>query len=126
MKTTPRSLLPALAAILIFSSCTSHYSARLDVHPASLDGKSRVIGFVSDKTTGEMLPGANIYIPGTNLGAQTSIDGYYRIDQIPPGRHRIQVSRVGHYSVKDFEVLLEPDKLIRLDFEILEFPILVQ
>jgi len=41
---------------------------------------SRLTGFVKDKATGELLPGANIIIEGTQKGASTDNDGLYRIN----------------------------------------------
>ena len=56
----------------------------------------KVKGRVMDGETGDPLPGANIQIVGTNLGAATDIDGYYFILNVPPGQHVLVVTYVGY------------------------------
>ena len=36
---------------------------------------------------GDPLPGANVIVAGTRLGAATNFDGEYRIDCVPPGTY---------------------------------------
>ncbi|UCD38910.1 MAG: carboxypeptidase-like regulatory domain-containing protein, partial [Fidelibacterota bacterium] len=44
-----------------------------------------IAGFVLNQETGEGLPGANVYLEGTNIGAATNIDGYFVLTGIPAG-----------------------------------------
>ena len=39
----------------------------------------KISGYITDKSTGEPLIGANIIVEGTYLGAAADIDGYYFI-----------------------------------------------
>ena len=42
-------------------------------------------GKVTDSSTGEPLPGANIYIEGKTIGAVTDVEGNYRLLNVPSG-----------------------------------------
>ncbi len=52
-------------------------------------------GRVTDGSTGEGLPGANVIMQGTNIGATTDLDGNYVIIGIPVGTYAVQASFVG-------------------------------
>ncbi len=60
-----------------------------------------ISGVVTDKTTGEVLPTANVYIVELNRGATTNMEGRYEI-QVTPGAYTVQVSFIGYrrYSTK--------------------------
>ena len=55
-----------------------------------------ISGVITDDESGETLPGVNVIIKGTSLGAATNIDGEYTIENIRPGEYSIQVSYVGY------------------------------
>jgi hypothetical protein len=64
------------------------------------DGYSTISGFVLDKTTGEGLIGANIFIKSVNRGATTNVSGYYVIPQLKSGLYEIAFSYVGYTAFK--------------------------
>ncbi len=55
-------------------------------------------GKVLDVQTGEALPGANVLLKGTSMGASTDLDGNYSIQNIPSGRYVIRVSYIGYVT----------------------------
>ncbi len=59
----------------------------------------RMQGFVTDATTDEALPGANVFFEGTSIGSATDIDGSYIITNIPPGSYNVSVVYIGYESV---------------------------
>ena len=68
--------------------------------PAVFAGTSgKIAGIVKDKQTGEPLPGVNVLIEGTTLGASTDIDGYYVIVSVPVGVHQLKVSYIGYKEI---------------------------
>ena len=73
-------------------------------------------GTVTDVTTGEILPGANIYILELERGAATNVDGEYTIVGIPTGTYSVRVSYVG-YAEKTETVNIGAAEVI-LNFEI--------
>src|SRR5690606_41729914 len=55
----------------------------------------RLAGVVVDDL-GDPLPGANVVIEGTQLGAATDIDGNYFIIVVPVGTYSVTASFVGY------------------------------
>jgi len=55
-----------------------------------------ISGYVYDKSTGESLIGANVFISGTQLGNITNNNGYFVISDIPDGKQKLIVSYVGY------------------------------
>ncbi len=63
---------------------------------AGVTGK--VAGTITDAQNGEPLPGANVQIAGSALGAVSDINGAYAILNVPPGTVSVKVSFVGYES----------------------------
>jgi TonB-dependent receptor len=63
-------------------------------------GSGRITGVVSDKATGEPLPGANVYIEGTSLGAATDLNGEYVIPRVPAGTFVLATKFIGYKEAK--------------------------
>ncbi|HNW58081.1 MAG TPA: TonB-dependent receptor [bacterium] len=59
----------------------------------------KIAGSVTDSATGQGLPGANVLIKGTSLGAVTDLDGHYTILNVPPGTYDLQISFIGFSPV---------------------------
>ncbi len=76
----------------------------------------KIAGILTDKENGEPLPGANIVILGTMLGASSDIDGQYTILHIPPGTYSVEVTFIGYKKVIINEVRVEIDQTTRIDF----------
>ena len=77
----------------------------------------KVIGTVVDKTTGEALPGANVTIEGTNLGAATNVQGGFIILNIPPGMYSVRASFIGYETVTISNVRISVDLTTEVSFE---------
>ncbi|NOZ75682.1 MAG: TonB-dependent receptor [FCB group bacterium] len=58
----------------------------------------KLTGVVTDASSGEPLPGSNILITGTDLGAATNVDGAYYILNIPPGTYTVKALMIGYGS----------------------------
>jgi outer membrane receptor protein involved in Fe transport len=56
----------------------------------------KIMGQIIDGKSGEPLPGANVLIEGTALGASTDINGEYFIINIPPGAYTLRVEMIGY------------------------------
>ncbi len=54
-------------------------------------------GIITDASTGEPLPGANVIVVGTDKGATTDFDGNFNL-QVPAGNQTIKISYVGYDS----------------------------
>lgn len=53
-------------------------------------------GRVIDARSGEPIPGANVLIPGTVLGANSDPEGQFAIRALPAGRFDLRISAVGY------------------------------
>lgn len=78
----------------------------------------KIAGTIKDQSTGERLPGINIIIQGTTLGAATDIDGNYIINNIPPGAYTVIVSGVGYQKTTYTNVKVSSDFTTRLDVDL--------
>jgi len=77
--------------------------------------RGSIRGFVYDKDTKEPLPGANVLIKGTSLGAACNLDGEYIIRNIPVGKHTITVSYIG-YESQTIDVEIQANKTLLQNF----------
>ena len=67
--------------------------------PASAqDGK--IAGRVTDRASGDPLPGVNVLVEGTQVGATTDVDGYYTILRVPAGPQTLVFSYLGYKRVR--------------------------
>lgn len=69
----------------------------------------KIAGEVTDEETGEPLPGANVSIEGTTMGAATDVDGYYVSLNVPPGTYNLKATMIGYadYHVKNVRVNID-------------------
>jgi len=65
-------------------------------------------GTVSDKGSGDFLPGANVFLEGTNYGTSSDRAGNYTINGVPDGDYTLIVTYVG-YSDYSNSVSVGPD-----------------
>ena len=79
----------------------------------------KLAGRVTDKQK-QGLPGANVVLAGTTLGAVTDVEGYYTILNIPPGTYRVQFSFIGYGAVVVQNVLITSDNTKTINTEMAE------
>jgi hypothetical protein len=92
-----RSLCSLLVALLVGS-------------PLLIAGTTgKISGRITEKG-GSGIPGANVLVVGTSLGAMTSLDGGFVIINVPPGTYELKVSLVGYTSVTVKQVNVTADR----------------
>jgi outer membrane receptor protein involved in Fe transport len=79
----------------------------------------KLAGRVLDKQK-QPLPGANVVLTGTTLGAATDLEGYYSVINIPPGKYRVQFSFIGYQTLVVQEVLITTNTTTTLNAELAE------
>lgn len=84
----------------------------------SADSTGQIVGRVVDKETGEGLPGANVLLVGMTLGAAADIDGYYLIEDIPPGDYTVEVFYAGYEAREIENVVISQGLVGRLDVKL--------
>ena len=78
----------------------------------------KITGKVTDAETGEPLPGANVVIEGTTLGAATDSEGDYFILNVPPGSYTVVTTMIGYAKMNQTGVGVSIDRTIKVDFRI--------
>ena len=91
---------------VMFSLCSSHLVA-------GTTGK--IAGRVIDGSNNEPLVGANVIVQGTYLGAATDLEGYYAINNIPPGKYSVVAGFMGYRKVTTTDVIVKIDLTTRVD-----------
>ena len=71
------------------------------IAPSIASGSVTLQGKVTDKATGEGLPGVEIYFPDLKKGTTTDIDGIYTIENLPVTKALIQVSFIGYKLIAE-------------------------
>jgi outer membrane receptor protein involved in Fe transport len=80
----------------------------------------KISGVVLDQGTSEALPGVNVVVDGTSLGASTDIDGRYTILNVPPGRHTVIASFIGYRRFEIGNIQVSVDFTTTLDISLTE------
>ncbi|MGH7494577.1 MAG: TonB-dependent receptor, partial [bacterium] len=96
-----------ITCILLFSFCS--------IALAGTTGK--LSGRVLDKQK-QPLPGANVILLGSTLGAAADLQGYYSILNIPPGTYRVQFSIIGYQNTTVENVLISSNNTTNLNAEL--------
>ena len=84
--------------------------------------QSAIYGTVKNAETGEFLPGANVFLDQTTVGAYTDKTGAYRIKDLPSGIYTLVFSFIGFERFekkvtfplsdpKEINVFLKPDNI---------------
>ncbi len=78
----------------------------------------KISGRITDKETGEPLPGVNVMLKGTTIGSATDINGSYIIINIPAGTYDVVAKMVGYQSVIQKDVKVVSGLTTKLDFKL--------
>jgi hypothetical protein len=85
----------------------------------------KIIGTIVDQKTGNPLPGVNVVINNSNMGAATDSEGDYYILNVPPGSYVITATMIGYKQIIKTNVNVNMNHSTRVDFfmeeTILEF-----
>ena len=79
-------------------------------------GKLR--GVVTDNKTGEPLPGANITLEGTTLGAAADLSGMYVVLAVSPGRYTVRVNYIGYQTLAISNIRVSANLTTTEDFQL--------
>ena len=85
------------------------------VSPVWSGTTGKINGVITDKATGDPLPGANVIVIGTTLGAATDLNGEYTILKVPPGNYDVKISSIGYQNVIIKDVVVNIDQTTRLN-----------
>jgi len=81
----------------------------------------RLKGVITDKTTGETIPFANVVLESGGVqigGASSDFDGNYDINPIPPGTYDLKATFVGYNTYITKGVVISPNKITFWDISL--------
>jgi hypothetical protein len=87
-----------------------------NIIPQSNNGT--ISGEVRDAVTKQPLPGANVVIAGTALGASCNERGYYVITNVPPGTYQVKATLIGYEGSVNSDVVVNPQRNKKITFEL--------
>lgn len=76
-----------------------------------------VAGTVTDQSSLQPLAGAQVFVPGTQLGTLTGQDGKFRITGVPAGTQTVRVRLIGYKSAVK-QVTVEANQTVTTDFQL--------
>ncbi len=85
---------------------------------AGVTGK--IVGVVSDKSSGEPLAGVNIEIEGMAMGAASGTDGYFMINNVPPGKYVLKATFIGYHVTQVTDVHVTVDQTTEINLQMNE------
>jgi TonB-dependent receptor len=85
---------------------------------AALPQNGRLKGKVVDAQTGEGLPGVNVIIAGTSMGAATDMNGDYIISPVPVGTYTLVASMIGFAQMRVANVKVTDKAVTEINFSL--------
>ncbi|MFP8487752.1 SusC/RagA family TonB-linked outer membrane protein [Gracilimonas sp. Q87] len=85
--------------------------------PVILFAQGSISGVVTDATTGETMPGANVVIAELSRGAATNVDGEYTISNVPSGTYTVTASFLGYKKSETTVQVGNSDVVVDFDLE---------
>jgi outer membrane receptor protein involved in Fe transport len=80
----------------------------------------KILGKITDKGSGEPVPGVNVLLDGTNMGSASDVNGDYFILNIPPAVYKVKVSSIGYKTLLIENVEVNANRTTELIFQIEE------
>jgi TonB-dependent receptor len=77
-----------------------------------------ITGIVTDRSTGEVLVGANVVLQGTTIGSAANNEGIYTIRRVPAGTYILVASYLGYQRKDDIEITVTGGSELRLDIQL--------
>jgi outer membrane receptor protein involved in Fe transport len=78
----------------------------------------KLSGSVKDAQTGEPIPGVNVIVEGSGFGAATDVNGFYTINNLPPGNYKVTFSAIGYQKKQFVNVKISIDFTAKIDAEL--------
>ncbi|WP_186758080.1 TonB-dependent receptor [Echinicola salinicaeni] len=109
-------LIILIFSIILFLSLVSNVQAQ--------EPSGTVAGIVKDAKTQEPLVGVAVKLLNTELGAVTDLDGFFKINDVPPKTYTLEASYIGYTNKQVFNLTVRsggnPDVNIFLEEEVSE------
>lgn len=106
-----KNVVPLLLSVLLVALWTDTVTSQTT---------GRIQGRVMSAETGKAIPGVNVVVRGTTMGAATDFEGRYTISGVPPGTYTLMISAVGYRMVEKSDVRVSAGQTAALDAELEE------
>ncbi|RMD91679.1 MAG: TonB-dependent receptor [Calditrichaeota bacterium] len=108
-----KRILISFVGVLLFFACLFITQTYLFAQTGTIQGK------VTDKETGDPLPGANVVVQSAEIqtGAASRSDGTYEVRHLPAGTYTITVTFIG-YKEESTTVTVTAGKTVTMDFQL--------
>ncbi len=70
-------------------------------HPSSIDLKGTFSGIITEEKTGKPLKDVSVYLVDIKIGTITKADGSFVLDNVPEGKHLIEISHIGYATIAE-------------------------
>ncbi|MBN1542112.1 TonB-dependent receptor [candidate division KSB1 bacterium] len=90
------------------------------VFPLQAGTTGKITGRVVDQSTGDPLPGANVFLENTTMGAATDLDGNFVILNVPPGVFTVRARMIGYTDMRVEGVVVRIDLTSTVNFSLQE------
>jgi outer membrane receptor protein involved in Fe transport len=78
----------------------------------------KLSGTIKDAQTSEPIPGVNVIVEGSGFGAATDVNGFYTINNLPPGNYKVTLSAIGYQKKQFVNVKISTDFTTKIDAEL--------
>ena len=107
-----------ITRVLIFILSLIIFPVKLILGQAN-NNYGAIAGTISAENTGTPLPGANIILIRTLMGASSDLEGNFTVERVPAGKYDIKASMMG-YKSKTVAVTIISGEKINVDFKLEE------
>ena len=87
-----------------------YYLILLSILSISWAQIGNVNGTVLDETTQQPLPGVNVIIEGTEIGAASDLNGYFDVNDIPAGIYNVRFSAIGYKPLVKLNIRISSNR----------------
>jgi len=77
-------------------------------------------GIVVSENSGEPMPGANVMLIGTVLGAVTDLQGHFILNHIPAGSYQMRVSMMGYKTIEKNAIQVKAGETTSVSLKLVE------
>ncbi|MDZ7371020.1 MAG: carboxypeptidase-like regulatory domain-containing protein, partial [candidate division KSB1 bacterium] len=102
----------------LFSGFVVILAVMIAAIPSAWAQSGKISGTVVDAQTGEPLPGANVTIVGTTMGAAASLEGDFYILNVPPGVYDVRASFMGYDTELRKQVQVNVNRTTEINFRL--------
>ncbi len=119
---TKRIILVVLVTVG-FGSQSNQAATPQELQAGQIRRSSTVTGTVRDSASGDPLPSANVFVPGTVIGMATDRRGNFSLRNVPLSIHTLKVAYIGYVTVSTDSLVVVADSVPHLNIQLQAAPL---